>query len=74
MNTSVILQSFVKKKVRLPSAVVHINDNGEFLTIVVNLNAIQKMMNQSEIQIEQFQSISINSFNNFQNNDYVCRN
>jgi len=53
-NTSAILYAQEKDKVRLPNALVKVNEQGEFLTSVINANVINKTVEFSDIIIEPF--------------------
>lgn len=69
-NTEAILHAQVKEKVRLPNALVKINEKGEFYTTIVNINAIQKTINFSDIILEPIQNYSINNFKPFENQNF----
>lgn len=53
-NVDAVLHMQEKEKVRLPNALVHVNENGEFFTSVVNANAMPKTVDFSNLQIEPF--------------------
>lgn len=60
-NTDAILYKQEKDKVRIPNAIVHVNEHGEFFTSIVNVNAIPKTIDFSDIQLEPFDSAAIES-------------
>lgn len=66
-NTDAILSKQDKEKVYIPNALVHVNEHGEFLTSIINCNAIPKSINFSDIQIEPYISQTIL---NYQTNNY----
>ena len=51
-STDAILFTQEKENVRLPNALIRINNNGEFLTSIINANAIPKTIDFSELSIE----------------------
>lgn len=53
-NTDAILSGQEIDKVRLPHAIVNVNGNGEFLTTIINANAIPKTIDFSNLSIEPF--------------------
>ena len=54
-NTDAILLAQEQEKVRLPNALVKINERGEFLTSIINPNDIPKIINFSNLQLEPIQ-------------------
>ena len=64
-NTELILVGQSIDKVRLPNALVKINEKGEFLTSVLNINAIPKTVNFSNLNFEPIikENTSIQTFN-----------
>ena len=64
-NTDVILLGQEKDKVRLPNAIVHVDEHGDFLTTVLNPNAIEKTIDFSDLSFELLPDLhSIHSLNN----------
>lgn len=55
-NTDALLSAQEKDKVRLPNALVKVNEKGEFLTSIVNTNAMGKTVDFSNLSIEPFVS------------------
>lgn len=53
-NTDAIIFSEEQEKVRLPNAMVRVNEHGEFLTTIINANAIPKTIDFSHLKIEPF--------------------
>lgn len=51
-NTDAILSGQEKEKVRIPHALVHVNNKGEFFTSILNANAIPKTVNFCNLQLE----------------------
>lgn len=66
-NTEAILLAAEYDKVRLPNAVVKINERGEFLTSVLNINAKPMTITFDNIQLEPLQQYSINNVSQFDN-------
>jgi RNase H-like domain found in reverse transcriptase/Reverse transcriptase (RNA-dependent DNA polymerase)/Integrase zinc binding domain/Integrase core domain len=62
-NTEAVLSAQEMDKVRLPNALVKINEKGEFLTSVINPHAIPKTINFQNLILEPINNFSINSFN-----------
>lgn len=51
-NTDAILIGQEIEKVKIPNSIVHINENGEFFTSVLNVNAIDKNINFTNLKFE----------------------
>ena len=63
-NTDAILSAQENEKVRLPNALVRVDENGEFLTTIINPNAIPKFVDFSNLKLEPLQKFkSIFNFN-----------
>lgn len=52
ISTDAILLAQEKEKVRLPNALVKINEKGEFLTSIINANAMPKTIDFSDLKLE----------------------
>lgn len=64
-NTEAILLAQCIDKVRLPNAIVKINQQGEFLTSVLNINMIPKTINFCDLKFEPLikENTSVRNFN-----------
>lgn len=69
-NTEAILLATEVDKVRLPNAIVRINDKGEFITSILNANAVPKTVNLSNIKLEPIQNFSLNNIG--EENSQTC--
>lgn len=73
-NTDALLTGIEKEKVRLPNALVRVDNNGEFITSILNANAISKTISFDNLEIEPIDSYSVNNFSrNTTNNDNTHR-
>ncbi|CAG9766747.1 unnamed protein product [Ceutorhynchus assimilis] len=63
-NTDAILSAQKKEKVRIPHALVHVNNKGEFFTSILNANVIPEIVNFCNLQLEPMEkSETILNFN-----------
>lgn len=66
-NTDAILKAQEIEKVRIPNALVRVNSKGEFLTSVLNVNAIPKTITLENLELEPYQDVSVNNISTCEN-------